>query len=154
MASIAKESTLMLKLKERLQLILPALTISVASGSDGAKLLAVGSSSHQAMAIRIMKIASDFTDSVGQAQAIYAPLKCQVVEEATAANANTSIVQMPLKQLIDREIDNLGLLAERWSLPNGTAPALSQFNSDGSVGGSAVQQCSVRPDIQWPMSGQ
>lgn len=154
MASIAKESTLMLKLKERLSLLLPALTITTSFDASGAKLLAVGASSHQAMAVRIMKIATDFTDSVGQAQAIYAPLKCQVLEEATAADADTSIVKSPLKSQIDAEVCKLALIQERWMLPNGTAPALSQFNSDGTVGGSAVQEVDVRPDIQWPLSGQ
>jgi len=152
--SIAKESTLLLKLKERLALFIPSATISVQYDASGASLLVSFGSSHQAMAVKILKIASDFTDSVGNSQAIWAPLKCQVLEEAAAADANASIVDVKYASFVNNEVSRMSLLQERWILPNGTAPALSQLNSDGTVGGSASLATTIRPDIQWPLSGQ
>jgi hypothetical protein len=43
---------------------------------------------------------------------------------------------------------------QRWYLnPNGTVPAVSEFNSDGSVS-TAVKQLDLSPDAYWPLSGQ
>lgn len=156
MSQMQKEQTLLLKLKEHLRMIFPTFTLTESLGSDGAKLLISADSTpaagEQVMAIRIKKNATDFTDSVGLTQKIYAPLMMQVIEESSSV-AGLSILTAANKARLDSELAKMGVTEERYLNANTTAVTLAQFASDGTVSGS-TKVADVRADVQWPLSGQ
>lgn len=141
--SIAKEQSLVNKLKEELSLATPTITTTTAQDSAGAQLLLTAGAS--TMAIRVKSMATDFTDSLGLPQKIYSPMVIQVVEDST------DVMAAALKLSVENQISRLSVTKqERYSKAN---PALSDFATDGTVTG-ATAITTLAADPQWPLSGQ
>lgn len=156
MSIIAKSQSLMRDLQSRLQLRLPTFTFTQSQDSQGAILLvsqdSTPSAGEQVCAIRCKGQASQFSDIVGNAQRGYSPMVLQVIEELSTV-ANVSLLTLANKCKIDMELDRLGVKQERYSNPNGTVPATSEFAADGSVT-TATLVAEISPDLYWPLSGQ
>lgn len=157
MSAIAKAQALMRDLKDRLQKKLPS-TYVFASSDDaqGSRLLisqdATPAAGEQVIAIRILADQTAFKDVLGNAQRVYAPLRAQVIEEASAI-AGVSLITLANRLHVDLELARLGLKQERWMNANTTVPAISQFAADGTVTGSTLI-ASLPFDMYWPLSGQ
>lgn len=104
-------------------------------------------------AIRIGFQDTQFSDVIGNPQNVYTPMRADIIQEATAASASVSLCTMAFQLAVSVELGKMGI-KQRWYLnPNGTVPAVSEFNSDGSVS-TAVKQLDLSPDAYWPLSGQ
>lgn len=157
MSIIAKSQSLMRALKDNLQKRLPSTYVfSESLDSQGARLLisadATPAAGEQVVAIRIKSQDTQFNNVIQQAQQVYTPMICQVIEEASAT-AGVSLITLANRSQIDLEINRMGVKQERYLNANGTVPAMSQYAADGSVTGSTLA-ASVSPDLYWPLSGQ
>lgn len=157
MSIIAKSQSLMRALKDNLQKRLPSTYVfSDSLDSQGARLLISADSTpaagEQVIAIRIKGQDTQFNNVIQQAQTVYTPMICQVIEEASTI-AGVSLITLANRAQIDCEINRLSVKQERYLNANGTVPAVSQFAADGSVTGSTLA-ASVSPDLYWPLSGQ
>ena len=156
-SSIAKSQAIMRDLTDRLQKKLPTSTFTSAVDVYGPQLLITMPGSGQVMAIRIENEQSNFTDIIGSPQVVYAPLKAQVIEEASAT-AGVSLMLLVNRLAVDLELARMGLKQERWMNANGTLPTLAQFQSGGSTPSPTVTGstliASLPFDMYWPLSGQ
>lgn len=157
MSKIAKSQSLIRILKDNLAKRLPSTyVISESLDSQGDRLLISADSTpaagEQVVAIRIKAQDTQFLNSIGSAQDVYTPMIAQVIEEASTI-AGVSLITLANRSQIDLELARLSIKQERYLNANTTVPALSQFQSDGSVSGSTLA-ASVSPDLYWPLSGQ
>jgi len=157
MSLIAKSQSLMLALKDHLQKELPSTYVfTTAQDSAGAQLLisqdSTPSAGEQVVAIRIKGQDTQFNDSIGNAQRVYTPMVIQVIEEASTISG-VSLITLANRAWIDRELARSGVKQERWLNTHGTVPALTQFNTDGTVSSSTLA-ATTSPDLYWPLSGQ
>ena len=153
MAQIFKQQSLIALLKERLALRLPALVISQAVDASGASLLlGSGVAGAQNIAIKVKAQDTQFNNSIGQAQDVFSPMIIQKIEEASTI-AHVSLVNVANEAAIMAEVAKLGCKMECWLNAHGSAPALSQFQADGSVSGSTLE-VELASDLMWPLSGQ
>jgi hypothetical protein len=155
MSTQARELSTALKIKEKLSIVLAPLTVVQSSDANGVMLLVsdgTPAAGEQVAAIRLCKMPSDFTDSVGLTQKIYAPLICQVIEE-TSTIAATSLLTAANRSKLDAILAQAGLRQERYMTANATVPATSMFAANAAVT-TATAVATIEPDIQWPLSGQ
>lgn len=157
MSIIAKSQSLMRVLKNNLQQRLPSTYVFTESqDTQGAMLLisqdATPAAGEQVVAIRAKGQDQQFSDVIGNAQRSYSPMIFQVIEEASTI-AGVSLMTLLNRIKIDMELARPGVKQERYLNANGTVPALSQFQTDGSVSSSTLNQ-SIAPDLYWPLSGQ
>lgn len=155
--SVAKKAQmLMLQLKERLQKRLPnSYVFAESSDAQGPRLLisqdATPAAGEQVIAIRLLGVDIE-TKNIFDAKKMFGPIKAQVIEEESAA-AGVSLITLANRIHIDLELARLGLLQERYLTANGTAPAVSMFQADGSVA-TANLIVSISPDLYWPLLSQ
>ena len=157
MSIIAKSQSLMRVLKNNLQQRLPSTYVFTESqDSQGAMLLISADSTpaagEQVVAIRAKGQDQQFSDVIGNAQRTYSPMVFQVIEEASTVSG-VSLITLLNRIKIDMELARPGVKQVRYLNTNGTVPALSQFQADGSVSGSNFNQ-EISPDLYWPLSGQ
>jgi hypothetical protein len=157
MSATSKAQAIMRDLKERLQRKLPSTyVLNQSEDASGSILLisadATPAAGEQVVAIRIEAEKTAFTDVLGLAQKVYAPLRAQVIEESSTI-AGVSLITLANRLQIDLEIARTGLKQERYMNANATVPAISQFSADGSVASSTLI-ASVPFDMYWPLSGQ
>lgn len=156
MSTIKKAQSISSMLKDLLSKRLPTLQISEELDAAGAKLLISDGSAatgESTIAIRIKAESTPFTNSIGAAQTVYAPMVIQVIEEATAADADVSVVKAAIKAHVDMELAKAAVKQERYLNASGTVPALSQMQASGAVSGSTLK-ATVAHDVYWPISGQ
>jgi len=157
MSIIAKSQNLMRVLQDHLTLRLgSSYFFTTSQDSQGAQLLISQHSpavaGEQNIAIRAIGQDQQFSDVIGNPQRTYSPMKFQVIEEASTISG-VSLLTLLNRVKIDMELARPGVKQERYLNANGTVPALSQFQTDGSVSGSTLNQ-SIAPDLYWPLSGQ
>lgn len=157
MSTIAKSQAIMRELKERLQKKMPSTYVfSESQDANGSRLLisadATPAAGEQVIAIRIEADQTAFKDVLGSAQRVYAPLRAQVIEEASTISG-VSLITLANRLQVDLEMARMGLKQERYMNANATVPAVSQFQADGSVSGSTLI-ASLPYDMYWPLSGQ
>jgi len=157
MSIIAKSQALMRQLQDNLQLRLPSSYVfTAAQDTAGAQLLISqhypAVAGEQNIAIRAIGQDQQFTDVIGNPQRTYSPMKFQVIEESSSISG-VSLLTLLNRVSIDMELARPGVRQERWMNANGTVPALSEFNTDGSVS-TASLILAIAPDLYWPLSGQ
>ncbi len=157
MSTIAKAQAIMRELKERLQKKLPSTYVFTESSDvQGSRLLisadATPAAGEQVVAIRILSEQTAHKDVLGNAQRVYAPLRAQVIEEASTISG-VSLITLANRLQIDLEMARMGLKQDRYMNANTTVPAVSQFAADGTVSGSTLI-ASLPFDMYWPLSGQ
>lgn len=157
MSSIAKSQAIMRDLKERLQKKMPAsYQFSESMDAQGARLLisadATPAAGEQVIAVRILPEKTAHQDILGSAQKVYAPLRAQVIEEASTISG-VSLITLANRLQVDLELARMGLKQERYLNANTAVPAVSQFAADGSVSSSTLI-ASLPFDMYWPLSGQ
>lgn len=156
-SNIAKSQSLIRGLKDQLSKRLSSSFLVESLGPAGDTLMISQSSTPTAgqsnAAVRVGFQDTQFQDVIGSAQAVYSPMKAQIIEEATAASASVSLVSLAFQLALNMELDKMGIKQDWYLNANGTVPAISQFNNDGTVSGSTLQ-LSIAPDSYWPLSGQ
>lgn len=157
MSTIAKSQAIMRDLQDRLQKKMPSTYVFSASfDTNGARLLisqdSTPSAGEQVVAIRIEGESTAHKDVLGNPQKVYAPLKAQVIEEASTI-AGVSLITLANRLNIDLELARMGVKQERYMNANATVPAVTQFQADGTVSGSSLI-ASLPFDMYWPLSGQ
>lgn len=155
--NLKKAQAIARDLKSRLALRLPSgYLIQEAQDDHGVMLLisqdATPAAGEQVVAIRILPEVTDHKNVIGLPQDVYAPLRAQVIEEASTL-AGVSLLTLENRCKIDLELARLGLKQERFLNANGTVPALSQFAAAGAVTGSNLV-ASLPFDLYWPLAGQ
>lgn len=151
-----KAQTLMMQLKERLQKRFPSTYVFSESSDDkGVRLLisqdATPAAGEQVIAIRLLGVDTEARDILDNKR-VFSPIRCQVIEEESTIT-NVSLITLINKLYIDIELGRLGLLQERYLTANGTVPAVSMFQNDGSVA-TAVLKAKVSPDLYYPLLSQ
>lgn len=156
MSAQAKSLAIMRDLKDRLQKKMAGYVFSESQDAQGSRLLisadATPAAGEQVIAIRILPEQTAHKDVLGSAQRVYAPLRAQVIEEASTI-AGVSLITLANRLQVDLELARMGLKQERYLNANTTVPAVSQFQADGSVSGSSLI-ASLPFDMYWPLSGQ
>jgi len=157
MSTIAKSQAIMRDLKDRLQKKMPSTYVfSESFDAQGARLLISADASpaagEQVIAIRIEGESTAHKDVLGSAQRVYAPLKAQVIEEASTISG-VSLITLVNRLMVDLELARMGLKQDRYMNANTVVPAVSQFAADGSVSSSSLI-ASLPFDMYWPLSGQ
>lgn len=157
MSTIAKSQAIMRDLSERLQKKMPSTYVfSQSQDANGSRLLisqdSTPAAGEQVIAIRIEGEQTAHKDVLGSAQRVYAPLRAQVIEEASSISG-VSLITLANRLQVDLEMARMGLKQERYMNANGTVPAVSQFSADGSVASSTLI-ASLPFDMYWPLSGQ
>ncbi len=157
MSTIAKSQAIMRELKERLQKKMPSTYVFSESADATGSILLISADStpaagEQVIALRILAEKTAFTDILGSAQKVYAPLRAQVIEEASTI-ANVSLITLANRLQVDLELARMAVKQERYLNANTAVPAVSQFASDGSVS-TSTKVASLAADMYWPLSGQ
>lgn len=157
MSTIAKSQAIMRELKERLQKKMPSTYVFSESMDANGSILLISADStpaagEQVVAIRILGEQTAFKNSIGSAQTVYAPLRAQVIEEASTI-AGVSLITLVNRLHVDLELARMAVKQERYMNANTVVPAVSQFSADGSVA-TATKIASLPSDMYWPLSGQ
>lgn len=156
--NIAKSQSLIRALQDQLSKRLATYTLTESLINSAGDTLMVSQSAtptagQNNCAIRIGFQDTQFSDVIGLAQSVYTPMRADIIQEATAASASVSLCTMAFQLAVSVELGKMGI-KQRWYLnPNGTVPAVSEFNADGSVS-TGVKQVEIAPDAYWPLSGQ
>jgi hypothetical protein len=161
MSAIAKSQALIRALKDNLQKRLPSTYILAESvDAAGARLSIQQDSSwattEQKAVIRIVAQDTQFSNSIGNAQAVYSPLKAQMIAEGDSSSPSKSQLSWANDAKIMAELFRAIGKVELYLTDVTVDPALSLFASDGSVTTSATCALieSISADLRWPLSGQ
>lgn len=150
MSEIAKQQSLIMELKSRLQKRLPSWTFTESMDDSGMRLLASADATpaagEQVLAIKFKMESTQFENSIGVAQKVFSPSVCQIIQEA-------GILSLVNQLIIDLEVSRMGVTQERFQNTAASVPAVSQFQDDGSVTGSTLI-ARIANDLYWPLSGQ
>lgn len=84
----------------------------------------------QCALMKVLPLPNIGTDALGLSQTSWVPLKIQLVEEATAANADTSLVKVLNNAKIVGETLKWGTIVEFWLTANGQAVRVPLVGTD------------------------
>lgn len=145
----------MLQLKERLQKRLPSYVFSESFDDKGPRLLisqdATPAAGEQVIAIRFLGEDAGIDDIIDVKRS-FGPIKAQVIEEESTISG-VSLITLKNRLAIDLELCRLGVLQERYMTANGTVPAVSMFQNDGTVSIAALVD-RLSPDMYYPLLSQ
>lgn len=151
-----KAHSLLLQLKERLQKRFPSTYVITESSDDkGYRLLisqdATPAAGEQVIALRLLGVDTEARDII-DSKRVFGPIVCQVIEEESTITG-VSLITLANKLRLDIELGRLGVLQERYMTANGTVPAVSMFQNDGSVA-TASLIIKASPDLYYPLLSQ
>jgi hypothetical protein len=155
--NIPKALSLISELQQNLELRLGSSFYYAMSQDQNGAILVVSQSAtpvagQQNIAIRCEGVPTQFSDSLGNPQSLYSPMRFQVIEESSTISG-VSLLTLLNRVQIDIELARAGVLQERYLNANGTPPTASQFDPNSNVDGSTLIIL-LPNDVSWPLSGQ
>ena len=157
MSALAKSQSLIKQLKGDLQKRFPATWLFSESSDAKGQILVINQDSawatgEAAICIRILGVETQFDNGIGQAQAAYSPMKCQLIMESSTIAVIAVLSSLRWAEIAS-DLGRAGLRSELYLTANTVQPTAAMFSADGSVA-TATKQGDLMPDIKWPMSGQ